>query len=169
MLNVEIKSLESKVIQFFFCLFFLFLPLFAQTQETLVFPPNDPKVTLSSLETDEEIKIDGLMNEDIWKKAPTSKQFTQVEPMQGEAPNHETKIKILFDEKFLYFGVICLDSLGKKAIRATDFKRDFNFQTHDLVTLCIDGFNDERNAMSFALNLMVFNGTISPTTHDTMT
>lgn len=136
----------------FFCLLILLVSPSVGAQESLVFPPQTPKVTLSSLETDEVIKIDGIMDEQSWKEAPTSEQFTQVEPMQGEAPNQETKIKILFDEKFLYFGVICLDSLGKKAIRATDFKRDFNFQTHDLVTLCIDGFNDERNAMSFAVN-----------------
>jgi hypothetical protein len=42
--------------------------------------------------------------------------------------------------------------MGKKAIRATDFKRDFSFRSHDLVALAFDGFNDSRNAMALTLN-----------------
>ena len=121
-------------------------------QESIVFPPLSQKKELKATKADQNIKIDGTLSEPSWINAHNSPQFNQVDPTQGEAPNQETKIKVLFDEKFLYFGITCLDSLGKKALRATDFKRDFNFQTHDLVTLCIDGFNDERNAMSFAVN-----------------
>ena len=117
-----------------------------------MFPPLVNKKELQARESNQNIKVDGTLNEASWITAPNSPQFTQVEPNQGEVPNQETKIKVLYDDKYLYFGITCLDTLGRKAIRATDFKRDFNFQTHDLVTLCIDGFNDERNAMSFAVN-----------------
>src|SRR4029078_2660150 len=53
---------------------------------------------------------------------------------------------------FIYFGIFSRDPLGRKAIRATHFKRDFNYLAHDLVTLTFDGFNDKRNAMCFASN-----------------
>lgn len=121
-------------------------------QDIEMFKPDSIKKTLEALETNMAIKVDGKLDEDIWKKVKSSPRFTQVDPYQGEPPKHETDIKVLYDEKYLYFGVSCFDSLGKAAIRATDFKRDFNFQTHDLITLCIDGFKDERNAMSFAVN-----------------
>src|SRR5215472_1656721 len=42
--------------------------------------------------------------------------------------------------------------MGKKAIRATDFKRDFNNLAHDHLVVTFDGFNDNRNAMCFATN-----------------
>ncbi len=45
-----------------------------------------------------------------------------------------------------------MDPLGKKAIMATDFIRDFDLTRHDLVSLAFDGFNDHRNAMSFVTN-----------------
>src|SRR5258708_7966960 len=44
------------------------------------------------------------------------------------------------------------DSIGKKSIRATDFKRDFNYRQHDMVTLSFDAFNDNRNAIALATN-----------------
>jgi hypothetical protein len=126
------------------------LPSFAQ--RTDVIQPDSVKKVLEALEVEGSIKVDGKLNELAWQKVKASPRFTQVDPYQGTDPNFHTKIKVLYDQKYLYFGVICLDSLGKAAIRATDFKRDFNFQTHDLITLCFDSFNDERNAMSIAVN-----------------
>ncbi|HYM94181.1 MAG TPA: DUF5916 domain-containing protein, partial [Chitinophagaceae bacterium] len=71
---------------------------------------------------------------------------------QGKAPNFETQVKILYNRQYLYFGITCYDSLGKKAIRATDFRRDFNFRSHDHIALSFDGFNDKRNAMAMMVN-----------------
>ena len=128
------------------------LPLSAAAQDAVNFKPDSIKKSLEALETSSPLRIDGVLSESDWGKVKPSPRFTQVDPYQGEPPNQDTKIKVLYDQQNLYFGIICLDSLGKKAIRTTDFQRDFNFQTHDLVTLCFDGFNDERNAMSIVVN-----------------
>jgi hypothetical protein len=37
-------------------------------------------------------------------------------------------------------------------MRATDLIRDFNWREHDTFAVCIDGFNDKRNSMSFVTN-----------------
>jgi hypothetical protein len=92
------------------------------------------------------------MNEPEWKLAKRSPRFIQIEPYQGKDPNYETEVKVLYNREYLYVGIFARDSLGKKAIRATDFMRDFDFTRHDLVTLTFDGFNDKRNAMCFATN-----------------
>ncbi|MCC6726724.1 MAG: carbohydrate binding family 9 domain-containing protein, partial [Saprospiraceae bacterium] len=84
--------------------------------------------------------------------AKPASNFVQVEPMQGQPATQETEIRVLYNKQFLYFGVFSKDSLGKQALRAVDFKRDFDFRQHDLVSLCFDGFKDERNAMVFATN-----------------
>ncbi|MEM8889346.1 MAG: DUF5916 domain-containing protein, partial [Bacteroidota bacterium] len=139
-----------KIYAIFLFLFLSSLPIFAQ--EVNMIQPDSIKKELEALEVEENIKVDGKLSEAAWQKVKPSPRFTQVDPYQGNDPNFETKIKVLYNQKYLYLGVICLDSLGKDAIRATDFKRDFNFRTHDLITLCFDGFNDERNAMSIAVN-----------------
>lgn len=135
-----------------YVLFLFLVSLTTYSQDVEIFKPNPNKNTLEAMETSGPIKVDGVLDEADWAKTKPHPRFTQVDPYQGEAPNHDTEIKVLFDEDNLYFGIFCKDSLGKKAIRATDFKRDFNFRTHDLVTLCFDGFNDERNAMSIVVN-----------------
>ena len=133
-------------------IFLVLVELSAFAQQTDLIQPDSIKKVLEALEVEGTIKVDGKLSELAWQKVKPSPRFTQVDPYQGADPNFNTKVKVLYNQKYLYVGVICLDSLGKDAIRATDFKRDFNFQTHDLITLCFDGFNDERNAMSIAVN-----------------
>lgn len=74
----------------------------------------------------------------------------QVEPFQGAAASFETVVKVLFNRQFLYVGIFSQDTAGRKTIRATDFKCDFNQLAHDLVSLSFDGFNDQRNAMNYS-------------------
>ncbi|HWB25379.1 MAG TPA: carbohydrate binding family 9 domain-containing protein [Chitinophagaceae bacterium] len=98
------------------------------------------------------LHIDGLLNEPEWQLATPASGFIQIEPYQGQPATQSTQVRVLYNKQYLYFGVFARDSLGKKAIRATDFKRDFNITQHDLVTLLFDGFNDKRNAMLLASN-----------------
>ncbi len=121
-------------------------------QEAEIFSPDSVKLELKAIETKSTIKIDGLLDESVWTRAPKSPSFTQVDPNQKAKPSQDTDVKVLFDDKFLYFGIFCTDTLGKSAIRATDFKRDFSHTTHDLININFDAFNSERNAMSFAVN-----------------
>jgi hypothetical protein len=122
------------------------------SQDADFFQPDSIKKEITALKISSFIHVDGVMNEPEWKLAKSSPRFIQIEPYQGKDPNYETEIKVMYNSEYLYVGVFARDSLGKKAIRATDFMRDFDFTRHDLVTLTFDGFNDKRNAMCFATN-----------------
>jgi len=124
----------------------------ASSQSTDFFKPDSIKKEIRAVKITSFIKIDGELNEAEWALAPASPKFIQVEPYQSQPASQETQVKALYNSQYMYFGIFCRDSLGKKAIRATDFKRDFNFAAHDLVNLVFDGFNDKRNAMSLATN-----------------
>ncbi|HEY2720678.1 MAG TPA: DUF5916 domain-containing protein, partial [Chitinophagaceae bacterium] len=126
------------------------LKIFAQDDQ--IFKPDSIKKEIDAVHITSFLKIDGVLNEPEWKLAKNSPGFTQIEPHQGAAPNFETTVKVLFNRQYLYLGIFSKDSLGKKAIRATDFKRDFNPLSHDLVIVTFDEFNDKRNAMCFAVN-----------------
>ncbi len=119
------------------------------SQDTEIFKPDSVRKEINAVQITTTLRIDGFMNEPEWKLAKPSPTFIQIEPYQGGQPNEATEVKVLYNRQFLYFGIFAHDSLGKKAIRATDFKRDFDFKTHDLVSLAFDCFNDQRNAMSF--------------------
>jgi hypothetical protein len=133
--------------------FLLFMPsVCAFAQDADFFKPDSVRRKLKATKILTTLNIDGLLNEQEWKLAQLSPQFIQIEPYQGKAPSYETQVKVLYNQKYLYFGIISKDPLGKKAIRATDFIRDFDFTKHDLVSLSFDAFNDKRNAMAFATN-----------------
>ncbi|MFT4024413.1 MAG: DUF5916 domain-containing protein, partial [Flavihumibacter sp.] len=121
-------------------------------QSPAIFKPDSIRKELVATRIYTTLKIDGRLNETEWQLAPASPPFTQIEPVQGHPAAAPTAVKILYNRHYLYIGAFMQDSLGRKAIRATDFKRDFNFQTHDLLNIGFDGFNDQRNSMSFATN-----------------
>ncbi|HVU85457.1 MAG TPA: carbohydrate binding family 9 domain-containing protein, partial [Puia sp.] len=125
-------------------------PVFSQ--ETDVFPPDSVKKEIRAIPISGSLRIDGLLSEPEWMEAAPSPRFIQIEPAQGKPANFATQVKVLYNRQFLYVGVFAKDSLGKKAIMATDFMRDFDYLRHDLVSLAFDGFNDRRNAMSFVTN-----------------
>lgn len=133
------------------CFSFLFAShLFAQDADS--FKPDSVRKKMHAVATTSFLRIDGVLKEPEWNLATASPQFIQIEPHQHQKPNFETEVKVLYNRQYLYFGINALDSLGKKAIRAIDFKRDFNERQHDFVSLAFDAFNDKRNAMSFVTN-----------------
>ena len=131
---------------------FLCLSLSAFAQNGDFFKPDSARKTIKAVKITTAIKVDGLLEEPEWNLAAPSAPFIQVEPYQGQASHYVTLVKVLYNRQYLYFGIICKDPLGKKAIRATDFIRDFDETKHDLVGITVDNFNDNRNAMVFATN-----------------
>ncbi len=128
------------------------VPTIAASQNADVFPPDAVKKTIQAVRIEGALRIDGVLSEPEWNLAPPSPPFTQIEPHQGAPASFATSVRVLYNQQFLYVGIFSRDPAGKKAIRATDFRRDFDYLAHDLVTLTFDGFNDRRNAMCFATN-----------------
>jgi hypothetical protein len=121
-------------------------------QDANVFRPDSLRRELIAAQVSGSLKIDGNLDEKEWSFAKPSPRFIQIEPQQGKSPNFDTDVKILYNRQYLYFGIFCHDSLGKKAIRATDFRRDFGYRQHDHIGLSFDGFNDQRNSMALFTN-----------------
>ncbi|HLX90578.1 MAG TPA: DUF5916 domain-containing protein [Puia sp.] len=140
----------NKLLVLSILLLFITFSLFAQDAD--FFQPDSIKKEITAHQINTNLKIDGVMNEPEWKLARPSPRFVQVEPYQGKNPTFETDVRVLYNRIYLYVGIFARDSLGRKAIRATDFMRDFDYTRHDLIALSFDGFNDKRNAMSFATN-----------------
>ena len=110
-------ELRNLVVMLFTGVFFFT----SYAQEAEIFSPDSVKLELNAIETKSTIKIDGLLDESAWFEAPISPSFTQVNPNQKAKPSQDTDVKVLFDDKFLYFGIFCRDTLGKSAIRANRF------------------------------------------------
>ncbi|OIN56916.1 carbohydrate binding family 9 domain-containing protein [Arsenicibacter rosenii] len=133
-------------------LFVLLTGVSVFAQDATIFKPDSVKRTLTAQGISTNLRIDGKLDEGAWQQAAPVRNFIMIEPFQGNTATHDTEVRVLFNRHFLYIGAFCRDSLGRKSLRITDFKRDFNVRTHDHFGIAIDGFNDRRNAMIMATN-----------------
>jgi hypothetical protein len=130
----------------------LLVSSFASGQDANVFKPDSIRREVNAAAIKNTIKIDGNLNEQDWAVAIPASQFVQIEPYQGQKPNFNTDVRVLYNRQNLYFGIFCRDTMGKRAIRAIDFRRDFSIRQHDHIGLSFDGFNDQRNSMALFTN-----------------
>ncbi len=119
------------------------------SQQKNIFDPDSVRKEIEAVPITSNLHIDGLLNEAEWSLAKPSPKFVEIEPAQGNPATEATEVKVLYNRQYLYFGIFAHDSLGTKALRSTDFKRDFDDKSRDLVSIAFDCFNDKRNAMSF--------------------
>ncbi|UOY06349.1 carbohydrate binding family 9 domain-containing protein [Muricauda sp. SCSIO 64092] len=134
---------------FFFIFLLIGVCIRAQEKETDNFPPPETPVTIRAFKTIGVITIDGRLDESDWDGAEPITNFFRVEPVQGDTIKNPTEVRILYDDKNLYFGVFARDSLGKKGIRMQDLSRDFNGLENDVFGIQIDAQNTKQYAVSF--------------------
>lgn len=107
-----------------------------------------PPVVTAHLATS-RIKIDGKLNEPDWQQAEIVKDFFRMEPLQGVSYLYDTKVRLLYDEKNLYAGAFCKDSLGRKGVRVQDLRRDFSWGENDIFFVQLDPQNLKQYYISF--------------------
>ncbi len=139
------------LVQLFFTgsiLFFALSPIaYGQNAQNFLPPEKAPEV--QAREAVEVITVDGRLDEASWQEAPVIDNFFRMEPRQGGAYRYPTHVKILFDDKNLYFGVFAWDSLGRKGVRVQDFRRDFMYGENDVIYIQLDPQNLRRYCVSF--------------------
>lgn len=82
----------------------------------LLFSHNSQGKTAVAIKINEEIKIDGDLSEQAWKKAIPISDFVQLDPYEGENPSEKTEVKILYNDKAIYLGFILYDSEPVKIV-----------------------------------------------------
>jgi hypothetical protein len=117
-----------------------------------VFSQSEVKKT-TALKMNEAIKVDGSLDEPVWEKAPEAGDFIQFSPERGKPSSVKTRVKILYDETFIYFGFLCYDSQPEK-IAARITKRDAEVKADDAVYAMIDTYHDRRNSYYFVTNFL---------------
>jgi hypothetical protein len=92
-------------------------------------------------------KIDGKLDDECWKVAGKwDGGFIQQQPHQANAPSQQTEIKILYDDTYLYFAIICHDDEPEK-ISPILGRRDENHG--DMAGIALDSYNDKQTAFEF--------------------
>jgi hypothetical protein len=130
------------------------LPLLAQDVERI--PESDYDALratkiVHAIRIDEEIILDGLLDEAVWETVEPAKDFLQVVPDTGLPPRVLTEARFLYDNENLYVGYRCFDS-NMEGLAVNDMREDFDFGRNDSVSLLIDSLHDRRSAFMFVTN-----------------
>ena len=126
---------------------------YAQNDSVIPFEQAYKRVYHITKVTDSQRPVmDGRLDEDFWtKQGEWSDPFIQVTPYERHPTDSPTKVKVLYDNKYIYVGVYCKDAVPEK-MNAFIGNRDDN-SIGDLVSVAFDTYHDFRAAPEFNLNI----------------
>ncbi len=96
-----------------------------------------------------EILFDGFVDSLEWGSITTLPLVSHW-PAFSTVPGTQTNFRVAYDEKFLYFSVVCYDDPVN--IQKPYFERDKMEMTMDVVSLILDTYNDNENALFFSVS-----------------
>lgn len=105
-------------------------------------------------QTNETIKLDGIMDEEIWQKADVAQNFWQNFPMDTSQSIARSEIRMTYDDQFIYIFAKCYSTSedGDIYYVTPSLRRDFRGAGNDMITFIFDTFKDQTNAFTFGLN-----------------
>ncbi|MCK5149013.1 carbohydrate binding family 9 domain-containing protein [bacterium] len=107
--------------------------------------------TLKVTQVENEIHIDGCLDEVDWSNTSGVDKFYQFEPHYSQPATFTTTMKILIGSKYLYVAFICIDPEPSR-ITAIITKRDGDVADDDAVALMLDTFGGGSNGYVFVVN-----------------
>ena len=105
---------------FFLCVFLSYGWICLAQQEDIFIPFEDAYKRVYNIKkySNVEITIDGKLDEDIWTNTEGwSENFVQSMPVERLVPKSPTRVKLFYDDKYLYCGFYCKELEPKKMNR----------------------------------------------------
>jgi hypothetical protein len=111
------------------------------------------RATVRAVRIDQPLRIDGALDEVLYRDVPSISEFIQVEPDGGQSATERTETWIAFDDDNVYVSFRVWDSQMETLI-ATEMRRDStnSWQGNDLVSFIFDTFYDRRSSFTFTMN-----------------
>jgi hypothetical protein len=127
-----------KAILLFFCLWFSVLWAF----------PQAVKKRVSAFPVTSTPKIDGILDEAIWRSTPAALDFIQRMPYNGKPATFATEVRFVYDNSGLYIGATLFDP-HPDSIMTQMGLRDATGLNSDNFIFMVSPFNDGLNAFCF--------------------
>ena len=127
---------------------------YAQQEEPVFIPFEDAykRIYYAQKHNNVNITIDGKLDEDIWKGPEGwTEDFTVAVPVERLVPKSKTRVKVFYDDKYLYCGFWCQELEPEKMNRFIA-NRDERF-LGDNVAIALDTYHDFRAGIEFGINL----------------
>jgi hypothetical protein len=128
-------------------LFFLLFPLSLLSGTETEEPPVVRE--MYAIKTEDEIILDGKLDEEFWKRAPVTTGF--IDQRSHQLAKSQTLVRIAYTRTHLYVAVECLEDEPDK-IRATERREDRAFVSDDWIEVHFDPLHTRRNKYAFYVN-----------------
>lgn len=103
--------------------------------------------SVTALRIAESVKIDGNLDEAMWTQAETATGFTNFQPVAGEMPSQATEVKILYDDKAIYFGAYLAETSRDEI--STELSSRDNINYTDWFGVVLDTYGNATEASEF--------------------
>src|SRR5262245_41812065 len=115
----------------------------------------DGTTTLRAIRIDAPLRIDGALDEELYRRVAPMTGFIQIEPDDGAIASERTELWLAFDKDNVYVSFRVWDSQMDRLV-ATEMRRDNGiiWSGNDIVVFVFDTFNDRRSALSFTVNAL---------------
>ncbi|MCK4966934.1 carbohydrate binding family 9 domain-containing protein, partial [bacterium] len=102
------------------------------------------------IDESEAPRIDGKLDDIVWKKGKVLTGFIQREPITGVPATEKSELYILYDKENLYVGCRLYDSHPENIFR--ELRRREDLDSSDRIELYFDTFHNHRTGYKFAIN-----------------
>ena len=108
-------------------------------------------------------KLDGVLDEAAWQRAPVTEPFIELEPRPGPVEKHRTEVRVLYDDEAIYIGAHMHDISPDSILRELSQRDDIG--NSDWFGVFLDTYHDRLNGYSFIVTSggVQLDARISPT------
>ncbi|HSD32662.1 MAG TPA: DUF5916 domain-containing protein [Gemmatimonadales bacterium] len=114
-----------------------------------VHPTSPPEVRAVPLQ--EAIRLDGQLDEAVWRTAQAATGFRQSRPNEGEPAKERTEVRFAFDEAAIYVGARMFDDSGARGVETRLVRRDAESDADNL-EIIFDTYHDHIGRLFFTVN-----------------
>jgi hypothetical protein len=97
-------------------------------------------------------RLDGKLDEAVYREAQPASDFLQTEPVQGSPATEKTEIWVLFDDRNIYIGARMWETHPERMVVNEMRKDSPNAFQNESLTIVLDTFYDRRNGVGFLIN-----------------
>jgi hypothetical protein len=105
---------------------------------------------LVTVKTFDEIKIDGILGESIWKTVDFATDFVQYEPNTGSPATFKSKVKVVYDDNAVYIGAELFDPEPNKILKEQSLRDDL--KNADNFSIILDTYQSGQNGFGFLIS-----------------
>ncbi len=109
-----------------------------------------PAIRALPIDGGARIRVDGRLDDDVWRRAQSGYGFREWDPERGGAVTEQTVFKVAYDHDALYFAVACLEEDASRIAKCLS-RRDQMSNT-DNVSIFIDPYHDLSTGYNFRVN-----------------